>query len=87
MPYPLLIPLFALMIPIIVILTKHQQKMAEIMHRTAGDEGQIAALRQEIAELRALVHQQAITLDNISQFQKSLNAPPVPNVVDRLSTS
>ena len=80
-----LIPLLALMIPIVVVFTKHQQKMAEIYHRGATGNEDILALRHEIAELKSLVHQQAITLDTLASNQKTLNAPPPsPNLSERL---
>ena len=80
------IPLLALMIPIVVILTRHQQRMAEIVHRTAGDHSELTALRHEIAELKSLVHQQAITLDTLAGMQRTLSAPPsAPAVAERLS--
>ena len=62
----LMIPIIIFMIPIVGILTAHQRKMAEIIHarqQIAPDE--IAALRQEMAELKELMHQQAIAMDNL----------------------
>jgi len=76
----LMIPVVALMIPIVAILVSHQQKMAQIVHQNPGNSPEVSALRQEISELKALVHQQAITLDTIAGNQKALNAPPpAPN--------
>lgn len=63
---PFMIPLMALAIPIIVVLTKHQQRMAELIHGGAGNQQQIEALKREVGELRSLVHQQAIQIDNMS---------------------
>jgi hypothetical protein len=81
-----LIPVTALMIPVVAIFTHHQQKMAQILNQNAGDHNEIAALRKEIAELKSLVHQQAITLDNIASAQRMLTAPPpTPSVAERLS--
>lgn len=60
----------ALMIPIVAILVKHQQKMAEILHRSAPN-GDVEALRREIADLRALVNQQTIQIDSL----RSLRTP------------
>jgi hypothetical protein len=79
-----MIPLTALMIPIVVVLTKHQQKMAEILNRNTGDHAVINGLRQEIAEIKALVHHQTIALDNIRGTQKSLDPPPAPPTTDPL---
>lgn len=58
------VPIVALMIPIVVLLTKHQQRMAEILHGRMGDQDEAAALRQEIAELKALVHSQVLAKDD-----------------------
>jgi hypothetical protein len=71
-----MIPLTVLMIPIVAILSHHQQKMAQILNRNSGDHGEITALRGEIAELKSLVQSQAIALDNLATTQRSLNAPP-----------
>jgi hypothetical protein len=64
----IMIPILALLIPVVAILTKHQQRMAELIH--GGDQNrqssqEILALRHEIAELRSLVHQQSIAVDNL----------------------
>ncbi len=56
--------------PIIAILTSHQRKMAQIFQETqrnAVGNPEMQGLRQEIRELKELVHQQAITLDNIAR--------------------
>jgi len=83
-----MIPVTALMIPIVALLTHHQQKMAQIFNRNAGDHTEIAALRGEIAELKSLVHQQAITLDNIASTQRALNVPPpAPHLSERLTSN
>jgi len=63
------IPLMFFAIPIIAILTNHQRKMAELIHSGQNKEAsntEIAALRHDIAELRALVHQQSIAIDNLA---------------------
>lgn len=63
---PLLIPIIIFMIPIVSILTKHQQRMTELIHGSAGNRQDVEALKQEIKELKALVHQQTIQLDSLS---------------------
>ena len=74
-----LIPILIFMTPIIAILTAHQRKMAEILHsRPQVPTEEIQALRREVADLRQLVHQQAIALDGRSTV--------VPPVSDRLSS-
>lgn len=65
---PLLIPIVALLIPIVAVLTKHQQRMAEIMAqgKVDGPSSEISALRGEVSELKRLLYQQTIVLDNIA---------------------
>jgi hypothetical protein len=65
---PILIPIVALMIPIVRILTKHQQTMAEIIHSRQGNStdaqaAELAALRGEVRDLRNLVHSLTLQLD------------------------
>ena len=57
-----------MLIPIIAILTAHQRKMAEILHRQPQIpvQPQQDQLQQEIRELKQLVHQQAIALDTLT---------------------
>jgi len=82
----LMIPVLALMIPIVAIFVHHQQRMAQILHQNPGQNPEVSALRQEIAELKTLVHQQAITLDNIATAQRTLSQPPpTPELAERLS--
>lgn len=60
------IPILAMMIPIVAILTRHQRSMAEIIHRgNAVAPGELEAIRQEMRELRTLIHSQTIALDDI----------------------
>lgn len=70
----LMIPILALMIPIVAILVSHQQKMAQIIHGGGGGvdtRNQIEALRAEIAQLKQLMHQQAIQMDNLLTAQRN----------------
>ena len=70
-----LIPICALLIPIIAILTKHQIKMAAIIHgRTVDEHDNIIStpnnnsqLSEDVRQLRELMHQQAIALDNLRE--------------------
>jgi hypothetical protein len=81
-----MVPLVFLMIPIVAILARHQQKMAEIIHRGSGGEN-MDALRREIGELKSLIHSQAIALDNLANSQKGLNVPPpTPSITERLNS-
>jgi hypothetical protein len=79
----LVIPILIFLIPIIAILTGHQRKMAEIYAQQARtqQDPEFAALRHDIQELKALVHQQAIALDNIASGRVSTP----PSVPDRLN--
>ncbi len=58
-----LIPIVGMMIPIVYILAKHQQKMAEIVHSNRVPTPEVESLRHEVAEMKALLHQQVIALD------------------------
>jgi hypothetical protein len=63
-----LIPITALMIPIVAILTYHQRKMAEIVHQGRGADvpnQEIQMLRREVQEIKEIVHQQTIAIDSI----------------------
>jgi hypothetical protein len=71
----LFIPMVAICIPIVVVLTKHQQKMAEIIHGRAQREqieSEFAALRNEVSELRMQLGTVTLALDSVHQTQKKL---------------
>lgn len=61
-------------LPVIAVLTNHQQKMAAIIHgqnrgnANAAQTEEMQALRREVAELKQLVHQQTIICDNLTQM-------------------
>ena len=62
----LMIPIIALIIPIVVILTNHQRKMAEIIHQSRQlPTGEFDAIRQELREMRMLMNQHTIALDDM----------------------
>lgn len=70
-----LIPIVALMIPIVALLTHHQRKMAEIVHRQGATPQvmhEVELLRAEVAHMRNLLNEQTISLDN------ALNALRIP---------
>ena len=76
----ILIPLTALMIPIIAILIHHQQRMAQIVHGRGINpelENEVRALRQEVQQLR-----QMMTYQNIPHEMAGTPAmvPPPPSV-------
>ena len=75
-----LIPIVALLIPIVAILTKHQIKMAAIIHgRTFDTNDNLVPIQadnnsqvgEEVRQLRELMHQQTIALDNLRQEVRS----------------
>ena len=81
------IPIIALMIPVVALLTKHQQRMTELVHGNVvnGMEGnserllqEIQSLRLEVTELKQILYQQAISLDSMR------NAPIPAKLEDRL---
>lgn len=75
-----LIGLVALLIPIVAILTRHQQRMAELLRGSQPQlqNDQVEQLRREISDLRQVVHQQTIALDSASSGR--LQPPTVPTV-------
>lgn len=68
----LMIPIIAILmifgIPLIGMLTKHQQRMAELMHANGNSalDARVDALQRDMAELKELLHQQTIALDRLS---------------------
>lgn len=62
----LFIPILAVVAGIVAILARHQQKMAMIIHGSTNRQStdEIAQLRQEVYELKQMVHQQMIALDS-----------------------
>jgi hypothetical protein len=78
----LLIPITIFMIPIIAILTNHQRKMAELMRHQhpQANPNELLEMRREMQELKQLVAQQTIQMDDFLSNQRKLSAapPPVP---------
>jgi hypothetical protein len=67
------IPIIIFMIPIVAILTSHQQKMATILRsQTASPE--LDLLRQEISEVKSLAYQQALALDSLTRALEARNS-------------
>lgn len=82
---PLVLGAIFFMIPIVAILTSHQQKMAKIMRQNAdtSSNAQIEQMRVEMEALRQLVMQQTIAIDNLSS-QRGQMQPQTPPVTERL---
>ena len=53
--------------PVVSMLLRHQRKMAGMFHAQAAPNAETHALREELRELKALVHQQAIALDTLAR--------------------
>ncbi len=85
----LMIPIIALLIPIVAILTVHQQKMAKIIHGELGPQGkaELEAMRAEMHQLRMLVTQQAIEIDDLKSNRSTLGNVALstpPSIQERL---
>jgi hypothetical protein len=63
----LMIPIIALMIPIVAVLAGHKQKMAAILNGP-GNREELQALRNEVEQLKSLVHQQAFALERLNRL-------------------
>lgn len=77
-----LVPIIAIMmtmsIPIVAILVNHQRKMAELIHqnhaKSLQPSAEMTAIRNEMAELRRLMHEQMIAVDDLrSAVKQSTN--------------
>ncbi len=67
------IPVIALCIPIVAVLTKHQQRMAELLHGSQGvNVEETHRMRNELNQLRDLVAQQTIALDDLRSSVRSI---------------
>jgi hypothetical protein len=65
-----MIPITALMIPIVAILVSHQQKMAQLIHsgqRNPQQDAELNALRDEVRALRETVGSQALLLESVNR--------------------
>lgn len=81
-----LIPILGIVAGIVAILTKHQQRMAEIIHGTAQHQSNedVAMLRSEVAELKQLVHQQMIALDSYAGSPRRSEEIPLQKRLEQL---
>lgn len=70
--FPFLLGALLLATPLVVILTKHQQKMAQIFRGRTGEStaqptDQEMRILHELSTLRQMVAQQSIAIDNLSR--------------------
>lgn len=81
----IMIPIVALLIPIVAILTRHQRSMAELIHgshhaqQNQAAAAEIQALRAEMASLRESVNMMIVNRDGLpsSSLNPQLgNTPP-----------
>jgi effector-binding domain-containing protein len=85
-----MIPIFAILvvfgIPIIAILTTHQRKMTELIHRNNPQtvdpmvQQQLANMEHQISDLRSMMQEHIINND-----RSTLSPPPTPTVEQRLN--
>jgi hypothetical protein len=71
-------------IPIVAILTAHQQKMAEIMRGDASRHELDVKIFHELSELRQLVVEQSLALDDLKRDRGQLSTTEA--VKNRLGT-
>ena len=74
MGFVVIITCLGLSIPLIAILSTHQQKMAEIVLKQgdqANSDNEVQTLRAEVKELKELIHQQTILLDTLATQSRS----------------
>lgn len=65
------IPLTALMIPIVAILTTHKQKLASIQAQSNHQhDAEIARLQAEMRELKEIVHTQVLAMEDHSSLMR-----------------
>lgn len=87
-----IIPVIAIVatfsVPIVAILVHHQRKMAELIHRQHPQPmmmtPEVEALRREVSELKQMVQQQTIAIDDVRALAQR-NAPGGPEVSNRLT--
>lgn len=70
----IVVPIMIFGIPIVAILAKHQQKMAELIHQNRQPQAnaEMEQMRREMYELKQIVHQQAIQMDSLIAQQREL---------------
>lgn len=83
---PLGVVLIVFSVPVIAMLTRHQQRMAELINGNRVSAIDVASAN-EIRELKQLMHQQTLMLDRVLERQEQMEAqiarslePPPPVV-------
>ena len=87
-----LIPIVAIVatfsIPVVALLTYHQRKMTEVIHGKANQQHALQAeshrIENEMRELRQLVHQQTIALDDVRKKIDALGTRSADEMTQRL---
>lgn len=73
-------------VPITAILTHHQRKMAEILHRSVEPKlaGEIAMLRSDVGELKEMIHHQMIAMDSYAGLQRRSEDGPLQKRLEHI---
>jgi len=87
-----LIPIVAILmtfsIPLVAILVNHQRKMAELIHQnhiaSMQPNAETEAMRRELSEMKQLIHQQTIAMDDLRSQLGTRQATP-PDVSSRFN--
>jgi hypothetical protein len=67
----------ALIVPIVAMLIKHQQQMAKLMGAESNQpSGEILALREDVQQLKSLIHQQTLVMDDMQRKKPDLGSLP-----------
>ena len=84
-----LIPFFALLIPIIAILVRHQQRMTELIHGSAAQQGtrdDVASLKEQLNQVNQRLDALTLSVDTLVTDTRSLRASTQPpQVAQRLN--
>jgi uncharacterized protein YlxW (UPF0749 family) len=73
------VPMFLFLIPIVVILTRHQQKMTELMHRGSLPQphqtnGDLQSIQYDVQQLKSMVSTLAMSVDSLKDEVRSSNS-------------
>lgn len=83
----IIVPVVIFMIPIVAILTKHQQKMAELIHGNQNQNAfaELSYLRAEVAQLKEVVTNQQLALDDMRNRVRTMDQNS-DSISNRLNT-